>query len=120
MDIGAGNLPSPFLGGVLNFCEPGDILTGLSGVRLAVPEVLAEPVTVLGLTMPKPGTVGGGVDIFPADSLILSSTSAKNLSSFSSAVILVTEEACLLDQGLETAESTPAEPLGGETEPGER
>ena len=109
MDIGGGRSPSPFLGGVLNFWEAGDILTGLSGVILVVPEVLAELATVFGLTIPKPGTVGGGVESFPADSMILSSTSARKFSSSSFDVILFAEEDRLLDQGLETTEFFPVE-----------
>lgn len=109
MDIGGGRSPSPFFGGVLNFWEPGDILTGLNGVLLVVPEVLAELATVFGLTMPKPLMVGGGVASFPADSVIFSSTSAKNCSSFSSDVISFPEEGRLFDQGVETIESIPGE-----------
>lgn len=122
MDIGGGNSPSPFLGGVLNFWEPGDILTGLKGVLLVVPDVLAEVVMVLGLVTPKPLMVGGGVVNFAADSVILSSTSAKNCSSFSSDVICLAE-ARLLDQGVETTESSPGELCTediGEADPGTR
>lgn len=87
MDIGGGRSPSPILGGVVNFWEPGDILTGLKGVLLVTPGVLAGLATVLGLAMPKPPMVGGGVAYLPADSLIFSSTSAKNCSSCSSVLI---------------------------------
>lgn len=107
--MGGGRSPSPFLGEVLNFWEPGDILTGLNGVLLVVPEVLAELETVFGLAMRKPLIVGGGVASFPADSVIFSSISAKNFSSFSSDVISFPEEARLFDQGVESIESTPGE-----------
>ena len=103
MDIGGGNSPSPFFGGVVNFWEPGDILTGLKGVLLLVPDVLAELATVAGLAMPKPLTVGGGVVSFPADSLIFSSTSVKNCSSCSSVIISLAWAGLLPDQGVETA-----------------
>lgn len=104
MDIGGGSSPSPFFGGVLNFWEPGDILTGLNGVLLVVPDVLAE----LGLVTPKPLIVGGGVASFPADCVIFSSTSAKNCSNFSSDINSL-PGVRLLDQGEETTESTPGE-----------
>lgn len=118
MDIGGGSSPSPFFGGVLNFWEPGDILTGLNGVLLVVPDVLAE----LGLVTPKPLMVGGGVASFPADSVIFSSTSAKNCSNCSSDIISLVE-ARLLDQGVERTESTPGEfwtEDNGETPPDTR
>ena len=102
MDIGGGRSPSLFLGEVLNFWEPGDILTGLNGVLLVVPELLAEVAIVLGLAILKPLMVGGGVAHLPANSKILSSTSAKNCSSSSSVVIPLAEEARLLDQGVAT------------------
>lgn len=105
IDMGGGSSPSPFLGGVLNFWEPGDILTGLKGVLLVVPDVLTE----LGLAMLNPFTVGGGVANLLADSEILLPMSAKNCSSFSSVVISLFEEPRLLDQGDATNCSRPGE-----------
>lgn len=122
MDIGGGSSPSPFLGGVLNFWETGDILTGLNGVLLVVPDVLAEELMVFGLATPKPLMVGGGVANFAADSVILSSTSAKNSSSFSSDVNSFVETR-VFDQGEETTESKPGELCTedkGEMDPGTR
>lgn len=122
MDIGGGSSPSPFLGGVLNFWEPGDILTVLNGVLLVVPDVLADVLMVLGLVTPKLLMVGGGVANFAADSVIFSSTSAKNCSSFSSEVISFADNR-LLDQGVETTESKPGEFCTedkGDADPGTR
>lgn len=117
--MGGGNSPSPFLGGVVNFWEPGDILTGLRGVLLVVPELLAGVATLLGLAMTKPPMVGGGVAIFPADSVIFSSTSAKNSSSFSSDEISLDDG--FPDHGLETTEAGECRAEGkGEMEPGTR
>lgn len=89
--MGGGRSPSPFFGGVLKFLEPGDIRTGLKGVLLVV---LLE----LGLEIPNPGIVGGGVVILPADIENFSSKSARNVSSCFSVEI---EEDRLLDQGVE-------------------
>ena len=122
IDIGGGSSPSPFLGGVLNFWELGDILTGLNGVLLVVPDVLAEVLMLFGLATPKPLMVGGGVANFAADSVIFSSTSAKNCSSFSSDVISMVDTR-LLDQGEDATESNPGEFCTedkGETDPGTR
>lgn len=102
MDMGGGRSPSPFFGGVLNFCDPGDILTGLRGVLLVVPDVLVGVVMVLGLAKPNPAMVGGGVAILPADSENLSSTSAKNCSSCATDDISLAEDDRLCDQGVET------------------
>lgn len=123
MDIGDGSSPSRFLGGVLNFCEPGDILTGLNGVLLVVPDVLAEVVMVLGLEIPKPLMVGGGVANFAAVSAIFSSTSSNNCFSFSSDVISLAEPR-FFDHGVETIESNPPDEFCiediGEREQGNR
>lgn len=93
----------------MNFCELGDILTGLKGVLLVVPEVLAEVATVLGLVIPTLPTVGGGVANFPADSVNFSSTSVRNRSKSSSDVISFREDTRLLDHGVHTTESRPDE-----------
>lgn len=77
---------------------------------------------VLGLVTPKPLMVGGGVVNFTADSVIFSSTSAKNCSSFSSEVTSLAEVR-LLDQGVEITESSPGEFCTedrGEADPGTR
>lgn len=108
IDIGGGRSPSPLFGGVENFWEPGDILTGLRGVLLGVPEVLVELGRLLGLTTPNPLMVGGGVANLLADSVILSSTSARNLSSCSSVAISFWKVALLFDQGVAT-NSPPGE-----------
>lgn len=86
--MGGGSSPSPFFGGVVYFWwEPGDILTGLKGVLLVAPEAVAEVATDPGLAIPKPRMVGDGVTAFIADSVIFSSTSARNCSSIASVCI---------------------------------